>query len=92
MGVQQRVISVSSETESGGCEDQASMFPVTFFTATASIDLGLLFGAGIDVRLGPGMISGDVRYDLGLTDIIEGGGSSVKNRAIEILLGYVYSL
>lgn len=83
---------VRSESDSGGCEDQADILPVTFFTATTGIDLGLLFGAGIDVRLGPGMISGDIRYDLGLTDIIEGDGSSVKNRSLEILLGYAYAL
>jgi hypothetical protein len=61
------------------------------FPATNTVDVGLLFGAGIDVRLGPGKVSGDVRYDLGLTDIAE-AGSTLKNRSIEFLLGYVYVL
>ena len=61
------------------------------FGATNSIDVGLLFGAGVDVRLGPGMLSGDLRYDLGLTDVTEADWT-LKNRSIETLVGYAFIL
>ena len=82
-------LGTTSETVSLPCEGDPNLF-VTFPT-TNTIDVGLLFGAGVEVRLGPGMVSGDVRYDLGLTDITE-FAPTVKNRSIEILLGYTYAL
>jgi hypothetical protein len=75
-----------SETVSGGCDEEFG--GRSFFVATKRIDFGMLFGAGLNVRVGRGALTGDVRYDLGLTDINDEGSGSIKNRAFEVVLGY----
>jgi hypothetical protein len=82
---------VDSATESSGCGEERDQFVLQpGFTSTKSLDFGLVFGAGIDVGIGKGAITGDFRFDLGLTDLQDGTGGSIKNRAFEILLGYAH--
>lgn len=56
------------------------------FPEASNLDFGLLLGVGLDIALGGAVISGDVRYDLGLRDIAE--GRSLRNRALQLLVGY----
>lgn len=61
---------------------------------TGSVDFGMFFGAGADVSLGAGAIVFDVLYNLGLSDISNDAGaetSSLKNRNIQVTIGYAYS-
>lgn len=51
------------------------------------IDLGAVFGAGIDIGLGKGDLVFDARYVLGLTGIDE-DGDDVKNKVFSFMLGY----
>ena len=56
---------------------------------TKSFDLGVLFGGGISVPAGPGRLTVDVSYDMGLTNISSDAqdDESVKNRAFYITAG-----
>ncbi|MGI9038235.1 MAG: porin family protein [Gemmatimonadota bacterium] len=55
---------------------------------TKSADFGLVFGAGVDVPAGRFVVTGDARYDLGVTNLDDSGADgSVKNRAWEFFLG-----
>jgi len=49
-----------------------------------SMDLGIIFG--IDGKLGNLPMILDIRYNLGLTSIVDGG--SLKNRVFSIMIGY----
>lgn len=52
-----------------------------------STDLGLLFGAGVDV----GRAKVLARYELGLSKIDDsGGGSDARNRSIVVLVGWTF--
>ncbi len=82
-------LDVTSVSESGSCEDESSL-GAPLFTSTQSLDFGVILGAGLDVGIGRGAITGDLRFDLGLADIQDGTGGSIKNRAFEILLGYAH--
>ncbi len=58
-------------------------------------DFGLTFGVGLGKQLGAGKIFLDIRYDLGLTNIIdipegEGDGESVKTRTWLFMIGYSF--
>lgn len=57
---------------------------------TKSVDVGVFFGGGIDINVGPGAITIDALYNLGLTDINDFPDDplSVKNRNIQIMAGY----
>jgi hypothetical protein len=60
---------------------------------TKSLDIGLFFGGGVDVAVGSGAISVDLRYNIGMTNIndIEGAEDvSIKNRNFQILAGYKF--
>lgn len=61
---------------------------------TKSVDFGLLFGAGVDIAAGPGALTLDGRYALGLTDIndTEVDDTEVKNRALGFTAGYSVSV
>jgi len=52
-------------------------------------DYGLVFGGGVDFELGPGGLTVDARYNLGLTKIYD-SGIDVKNRVISVMLGYSF--
>ncbi len=77
---------------SGGCGGEAGSPPVPNFTATNGLDFGLAFGVGIDKTLGGGVFSGEVRYDLGLSDITERPDDSPRNRGFQFLVGYSWSV
>ena len=54
--------------------------------------LGLVFGAGLDIKAGPGAILLDAMYDLGLTNLNEDPEApdvSVKNKAWMLSIGYL---
>lgn len=56
--------------------------------ATKSTDFSAVFGAGVDIPTNGILITGDVRYDLGLSNIdASGADGSVKNRSWGIFLG-----
>lgn len=55
---------------------------------TENADFGLAFGGGLDVSLGGLVLTGDVRYDLGVTDLnASQDEGSAKNRAWEFMAG-----
>jgi len=56
--------------------------------ATKSADFSAVFGVGADIPMGGFTITGDARYDLGLSNIDDSGSDgSVKNRAWGFFLG-----
>ncbi|MBV8326995.1 porin family protein [Chryseobacterium sp.] len=59
---------------------------------TRSIDFGLQMGAGVAIPAGPGKLIVDGRYNLGLNNISNEQGVSVKNRGFAISLGYAIPL
>ena len=77
------------ELARAGCGQELEGWPgVPLFDETARLDPGLLFGVGVEIALGSGAISGEVRYDLGLKDITTGESGSQRNRAFHFLVGY----
>lgn len=62
------------------------------------LDYGIAFGGGAGLRLGPGFLTAEVRYDLGLADLnkFEDGEpedyDGMKNRTIGIMVGYIIKL
>lgn len=57
---------------------------------TRTTDFGVAFGGGLDVMAGPVVITGDLRYTLGLTNINDTHGAedvTIKNRAWQLFLG-----
>ncbi len=78
-----------------GCETGAEVSGAAAPTAgcfadTEPLDFGAIFGAGFDTRLGSGALTLDVRYNLGLQDINAGIGGTVKNRVLQLLVGYAH--
>ncbi len=59
-----------------------------------SIDFGLVAGAGFEIKLGPGALMLEARYDMGLSNVYNIEGLPVeidaKNTAITILAGYSF--
>jgi hypothetical protein len=57
-----------------------------------SLDYGIIFGAGVSIKAGDGSVVVDVRYNLGLANILKTGGSvlSQQNQVISICVGYAY--
>ncbi|NIM50715.1 MAG: hypothetical protein GTO22_15930 [Gemmatimonadales bacterium] len=51
-----------------------------------------MIGVGVDVALGNGAITADIRYNLGLMDIHESTELTLRNRAFQVLVGYVHHL
>lgn len=59
--------------------------------ATKSTDFSAVFGAGADIPMGGFSITGDVRYDLGLSNIDDSGADgSVKNRSWGFFVGAAF--
>ncbi|MGD9708096.1 MAG: porin family protein [Candidatus Delongbacteria bacterium] len=52
------------------------------------LELGLIFGIGINFPLQNGTLLLDARYNYGLTSLVEDDGSNVYNRVWSISLGY----
>ncbi|WP_407484223.1 porin family protein [Elizabethkingia meningoseptica] len=59
---------------------------------TRSVDFGIQMGAGLAIPAGPGKLIIDGRYNLGLNNISNENGQSVKNRGVAITLGYAIPL
>ncbi len=61
---------------------------------TKGADSGLMFGLGVDTKLGPGLIFADAIYNYGLTDISEPSleVDHVKTRTFYLSLGYMFSV
>ncbi len=73
---------------------------------TNALEVGLVFGAGVGIKAGPGRITVDGRFDLGLTKITKGGtvtgkigdedivdevpSSNNKNIGFALMLGYAF--
>lgn len=58
-----------------------------------TVDFGIAFGAGVKVdEIGPGAVTFDVRYTLGLTNVLDDAPSdlSVRNMVLGLLLGYAF--
>lgn len=73
--------------------DPGAENPEFAFTETKSTDVGLIFGAGLDLGRGPGRVSIDARYDFGLTNIHDVAvGQEIKNRGFQILVGYSFRI
>jgi hypothetical protein len=84
----------SDESEfTGDCRDdyEHGVFGGPLFTETKTIDIGIVFGGGLDIRIGGGALTADVRYNLGLSDI-DDSDATLRNRAFQVLLGYSYFL
>ncbi len=78
-----------------GCETGADVEgeaapSIPCFTETKKVDFGVIVGAGLDTRLGDGALTTDLRYNLGLRDINAGIGGAVRNRVVQLLVGYAY--
>ncbi|NIR43325.1 MAG: PorT family protein [Gemmatimonadetes bacterium] len=73
---------VSSDCEAG---------PEAEAVLLKSVDYGIVIGAGVDLagrdRSG---LTLDVRYDVGLANINDGGVGDVMNRAIQVVVGYAH--
>ncbi|UCD25253.1 MAG: PorT family protein, partial [Gemmatimonadota bacterium] len=67
------------------CDDEnVGPRKTTYFSA--------LFGAGIGFATGPGSLLLDLGYQLGLTDISDEEGQTVKSNVFQISLGYRFPL
>lgn len=77
--------SVAGETDCGESED---------VLATRSTDFGFLFGGGLDFPAGPGALTVDLRFDLGLSDIndVAGSAAELKNRNFQATAGYIVTV
>jgi hypothetical protein len=56
------------------------------------LDYGIIFGAGATIPVGDGSIVADIRYNLGLANILKVGGSvnSNQNQVIALSVGYAF--
>ncbi len=63
---------------------------------TNSVDYGVFFGGGIDIQAGPGHITLDVLYNLGIGDIADEDPTDpvvdVSNKNIQVLAGYGFRI
>jgi hypothetical protein len=61
---------------------------------TKSVDFGVFFGGGVDFAVGPGALTLDVLYNLGLTNIndVPDAPESIKNQNIQVMAGYAFML
>ncbi len=77
-----------TNTESADCTDERIRFE------TRSVDFGVAFGLGFDIPFGPGSMTLDGRYNVGLTNInnIPTSSVEVKNRVWQFLAGYIFWL
>lgn len=78
-----------TDTESADCADERIGFE------TRSVDFGVAFGLGADIPLGPGALTLDGRYDIGLTNInttTPPRDAVIKNRVWQFLAGYLFWL
>ncbi len=53
-------------------------------------DLGLAAGAGVEVPVGKGRVTFDVRYTAGLLTLSKEPGDDIRNGSVSFLLGYMF--
>jgi len=60
--------------------------------ALKDYDIGVVLGAGLDVKVGPGAITADVRYNFGVTNIVddEDDNDTVRNGVFSFMVGYAF--
>ena len=77
-------VEFDGQSETMSCDDGGA--------PTKSTDYGVFFGGGIDFAVGSGALTLDVLYNLGLADLNDypDDSNTVKNRNIQILLGYAF--
>jgi len=77
-------VEFDGESETMDCDDGGA--------PTKSTDYGVFFGGGVDFAVGSGELTLDVLYNLGLADLNDfpDDPNTVKNRNIQILLGYAF--
>ena len=63
---------------------------VDFKNNISGVDFGLIFGAGISIKLGSGVLLIDGRYNLGLANINKNSTVSNTNQVIGISIGYAF--
>lgn len=87
-------LSCDIEAESGGQSAEVACDDSSVGLETKSFDLGLVFGGGVGFALGPGMLTLDGRYVLGMTDINDVAGSTLdaRNRTFQVMAGYGVTL
>jgi hypothetical protein len=58
----------------------------------STTDVGIAVGAGVKVGdLGPGAITADIRYTIGLTNVLDDDSDdSIKNRVLCFMVGYAF--
>ncbi|HSG81825.1 MAG TPA: porin family protein [Gemmatimonadota bacterium] len=61
---------------------------------TKGADSGLMFGLGLDVNAGPGILFGDLMYNYGLTDISEPSldVDNIKTRTFYVTAGFRFAV
>lgn len=61
---------------------------------TKSVDFGVFFGGGVDFAVGPGALTLDVLYNLGLSNIndVPDTSESIKNQNIQVMAGYAFMI
>ena len=74
-----------------GCEDEIDVGfgPEPAFTRTKTLDFGIVLGVGVELGEGAGAFTADIRYDTGLTNVNEFSPPLIKNRALQLLIGYL---
>jgi len=76
-----------------GCAEESTEIGMGF-VETQSFDFGVVLGGGVDIAAGPGAVTADIRYTLGLTNINAdaGGELALYNRDLQFLVGYAVRL
>lgn len=62
------------------------------YGAMKKLDFGLQMGGGVAIAAGLGKIILDARYVLGLTNISDVKGVNIKNRGVQVSVGYAIPL
>jgi len=85
----ERGCTVTFEGETTDCEDARQGAP-----RSRGADSGIIFGAGLGLDFGPGMLTGDIRYGHGLTNVAETSESisSVNTRTWYFSAGYLLQI
>jgi hypothetical protein len=80
---------VTFQGEKQPCDEAAQGAP-----RTKGADSGIIFGAGLGFDFGPGILTGDVWYNHGLTDISERSDEvdSIKTSAWSVSAAYIMTL
>ena len=76
-----------------GCAEESTEIG-TGFVRTQSFDFGVVLGGGVDIAAGPGAVTTEIRYTLGLTNTNAdaGGEYALYNRDLQFLVGYTVRL